>query len=371
MRPPHAPPSNRPPRTQAYTRSKNEPARPSALIEMPSRHLGVRTSHVYDSSMVFAHRSRSFAWPQTWRRLLPPGARLALFALLLTSTHTSHAKEKPGKAEKIEKEAAPEAAADPTETGTDDGTSTDPSASTEANSDSDQAEVSLDASSDETSLPVTNGNMKPTIMFFDMGFRSDISLLYTRTTVGRFQEQEDFDVKAFGPMLHVGILTKFFWKLRIGAALGYGFNYRMNERLTEFEEEEQVEPESWVLGQIYTGDIRLEFSQELVDKLWLVATPRGGLQAVVPGEHLLREREAYEGAYNVRQGPQLGVIGGFEIGARYLLLDWLAVRASGSYDYYSQGLLKAKRKSDTVDYTALWRMSGARVGGNLGVEAVF
>jgi hypothetical protein len=61
--------------------------------------------------------------------------------------------------------------------------------------------------------------MKPTIVFFDAGFRSDISLLYTRTTVSRFQEQQDFDVKSFGPMLHVGILTKMFWKLRIGAAV--------------------------------------------------------------------------------------------------------------------------------------------------------
>lgn len=333
--------------------------------------------------MVFAHRSSSFTWPRRWCPDLPLVAATALFALVLASTPAAHAKEKPEKTAKSEKSPKTDTTpagkakaedAEPDETkeiSKNDDAEAEPSSSEESNPDLDHISASADTSGAGGRLPVANGNMKPTIMFFDMGFRSDISLLYTRTTVGRFQEQEDFDVKSFGPMMHVGILTQFFWKLRIGAALGYGFNYKMTERLTEFEEEEQIEPQTWILGQIYTGDIRLEFSQELVDKLWLVATPRGGLQAVVPGEHLRRERESYEGAYNVRQGPQLGIIGGFEIGARYLLLDWLAVRASGGYDYYSQGLLKAKRKSDTVNYTALWRMSGARVGGNLGVEAIF
>lgn len=305
--------------------------------------------------MVFAPRFNSSAWLRGWCRHLSRTAAAVLLISLAASQTALASKTAQAKDKGSSEDNAKEAPAD---------------AETEG-SDSAEAEASLSSAGAAPALEGGSGTMKPTIMFFDVGFRSDISLLYQRTTVGRFQEQEDFDVKSFGPMMHVGILTKLFWKLRIGAALGYGFNYKMTERLTEFEEEELVEPETWILGQIYTGDIRLEFSQELVSKLWLVATPRGGLQAVIPGEHLLRETESYEGAYNVRQGPQLGVIGGFEIGARYLLLDWLAVRMSGGYDYYTQGLLKAKRKSETVNYTALWRMRGARVGGNLGVEAVF
>lgn len=305
--------------------------------------------------MVFAPRFNSAAWLRGWcRHLSRTAAAIVLISLAASQTalasQSALAKDK-GSSENDSQEAPADAQKEASES----------------------AETSASLSTAEAAPDGEAGNekMKPTIMFFDMGFRSDISLLYQRTTVGRFQEQEDFDVKSFGPMMHVGILTKIFWKLRLGAALGYGFNYKMTERLTEFEEEERIEPETWILGQIYTGDIRLEFSEELVSKLWLVATPRGGLQAVIPGEHLLRETETYEGAYNVRQGPQLGIIGGFEIGARYLLLDWLAVRMSGGYDYYTQGLLKAKRKSETVNYTALWRMRGARVGGNLGVEAVF
>lgn len=310
--------------------------------------------------MVFAFPFNTTARAQGWRRHLPPAKAAVLFTFLAASPQTTHAKEKgdtdeSGKTGKAKKEAS-------TET---------PRSEDGESFESEKADAPLITAGATENDALDEGTMKPTIMFFDVGFRSDTSLLYTRTTVGRFQEQEDFDLKSFGSMMHVGIMTNVFWKLRLGAALGYGFNYTMTERLTDFEEEENVEPETWTLGQIYTGDIRLEFSQELMPKLWVLVTPRGGLQAVLPGEHLLRESESYEGAYNVRKGPQLGIIGGFEIGARYLFLDWFAVRIAGGYDYYTQGLLKAKRKSDSVSYTALWRMSGARVGGNLGIEAVF
>ena len=226
------------------------------------------------------------------------------------------------------------------------------------------------------SSPRPDGDVAPTIMFLDAGLRSDLGLLYMRSRIGRFEEAEDFDIKAFGPMVHVGILTQFFWKFRIGAALGYGFNYRLTERLTKFEKEQledQENPEltEWVLGQLYTADVRLEFSQELADKVWLVLTPRGGIQAVIVGDDLEAQTESYEDSYNVRQGPQLGLIGGFDIGGRYMLSDWFSLRLTGGYAYFSQGLLRAKRRGDAADADFMWRMRGTRIGGNLAMEAHF
>lgn len=225
------------------------------------------------------------------------------------------------------------------------------------------------------SSPRPDRAVAPTIMFLDAGLRSDLGLLYMRSRIGRLQEAEDFDIKSFGPIVNVGILTQFFWKFRIGAALGYGFNYRLTERLTKFEKEQQEGQDQdqveWVLGQLYTADVRLEFSQELADKVWLVLTPRGGIQAVLVGDDLKDQTEAYEDSYNVRQGPQLGLLGGFDIGARYMLTDWFSLRLTGGYAYFSQGLLRAKRRGDAADADFLWRMRGTRVGGNLAMEAHF
>ncbi len=320
-------------------------------------------THVYDSTMVFRLLPPSPRRRRGWRRTWVAQFAALSICSLLSHSSVARAKNESKDAAQSEDSEAP----------------TEPESSTETNEESRKVEpdasasvsVDSDANTSSASFALASGEMKPTLLFVDFGFRSDISLLYQRTTVGRFKEQEDFDVKAYGPMIHVGMLTKMFWKLRIGAALGYGFHYELDERLTEFEIEEELEPDRWVLGQLYTGDIRLEFSQLLTKNLYVLATPRGGVQAVIPGEHLLAERETYEGAYNVRTGPQWGVFGGFDLGARYLIFDWLSARISGGYVYYTQGLLKAKRKSDTVEYTALWRLSGARVSGNLGVEAVF
>lgn len=324
--------------------------------------LGRGASHVYDVAMVFALPWAGRGWRHRARRPMPFRTAVIACAAFILVAGVSFAKE--GKPDKDEKSAPTAEEPEPSET--------DGKKSGKPKGDVATATLSPTAAAVAAPGGADAGERpRPTIMWLDAGFRSDIGLLLMRTNISRFEEEEDFDVKSFGPMFHMGLMTKFFWKFRIGAALGYGFNFKLVERLTRFEEEEEVEAEEWILGQLYTADVRLEFSQELTEGLFVVATPRGGIQAVVPGEDLRAETDAYEGAYNVRQGPQFGIIGGIDMGARYLVVDWLSVRLTGGYAYYTQGLLRARRRSETVSYNALWRLSGARVGANLALEANF
>jgi hypothetical protein len=237
-----------------------------------------------------------------------------------------------------------------------------------------QTGASLSASMADDAAEVDADGPGNTIVFFDGGIRSGLGTLLQRDVIGRFEEEENTDVKSLGPMFHAGLLTKLFWKFRIGVGVGYGFNYTLKERLTKTEREQLGENEevpSWVLGQLHTVDARLEFSQRLGDGFWLVATPRGGLSMIAVGEDLKAETAQYEDSHVVRQGPRLGVLMGGDIGFRYMLRQWFSFRITGGYSYTLQGLLKANRRGDAADSDHVWRTSMARFGSNLALEASF
>lgn len=244
----------------------------------------------------------------------------------------------------------------------------------EASSGSAGTDASLSVSSADDAAGSDADGPGNTIVFFDGGIRSDLGTLLQRDVVGRFEEEETFDVKSLGPMFHAGFLTKLFWKFRIGVGVGYGFNYTLKERLTKTEREQLGENEevpTWTLGQLHTVDARLEFSQRLGDGFWLVVTPRGGLSMIAIGEDLKAETAQYEDSHVVRQGPRLGILAGGDIGFRYMLKQWFSLRLTGGYSYTLQSLLKANRRGDAADSDHVWRSSVARFGSNLALEASF
>lgn len=305
--------------------------------------------------------------PPVSRRRRSPGGSLVCLALALcfctaTATGSAFAKEK--KKDKAEKKEADEEKAEEAPE-----KSAEPAAESEETAEEEAAsgEVELD------SAPAASGVVGPgnTIFFIDAGLRSDLGTLLQRDVVGRFEQEENFDVKSVGPLFHVGLLTKLFWQFRLGVGLGYGFNYTLKERLTQFEEEQEQEPQVWVLGQLHTVDLRLEFSQHLADAFWLVATPRGGLSMIAVGEDLKRETDQYEDSHVVRQGPRLGLVLGGDIGIRYMLTPWFSFRVTGGYAYTMQSLLKASRRGDAADSDHVWRTAGSRVQTSLGAEASF
>jgi hypothetical protein len=322
--------------------------------------------------------ARTWAAHRSVRPTTLLGSLLAIAVLTFISPALSKEKTKDDKSkarddkaaqeEKAEPEAKEKADAPEEEAALDEPVDNDTGASSESASASASASVGAGAPTGAAAAAVGPGN---TIIFFEGGVRSDVGTLLQRETVGRLETETLTDVKALGPMFHVGLLTKIFWQFRLGVGFGYGFNYTLKERQTPTEREQELEQQTYAIGQLYTIDGRLEFSQILGDGFFVLVTPRGGLSMIGVGEDLKALANELEGSHVVRQGPRMGFLIGGDVGVRYMLRPWFSLRLTGGYSYTHQSLLKATRRGDAADSDRSWRMMMARFGTNLALEASF
>lgn len=206
------------------------------------------------------------------------------------------------------------------------------------------------------------------IVFIDGGVRSDLGTFVQKETVGRAENEEVTDIRAFGPMLHVGFLGSLGRHFRLGGAFGYGANYTLVERL---EPDNDQDPDRFEMGQLITADVRLEWNQRLSGPLFVVVTPRVGVSMISAGETLKEEISSLQDSHNVTKGPRLGFVAGANAGVRYHVEDWFSLQVAAGYGYTMQSLLRATRRGDAADSKRVWRSSGSRLSGLVGLEAHF
>lgn len=209
---------------------------------------------------------------------------------------------------------------------------------------------------------------RSSIVFMDGGIRSDLGTLVRKETVGRLESEEITDVRAFGPLLHIGFMGSLSRHFRLGGAFGYGTNYTLVERL---EPDDESDPDRFEMGQLLSADVRLEWSQHLTGPLFLVVTPRLGVTMISAGETLKNATNALESSHNVMKGPRLGFIAGANAGVRYHFEDWFSMQFAAGYGYTMQSLLRATRRGDVADSKHVWRTSASRLTGLMGLEAHF
>ncbi len=342
--------------------------------------MGNQSSLAYDSPMV-STRCPS-AEPTLFRSclspsFLSPSFLSPLLALLLTTqvafaaekkadTKKAPAKDKSEQAPKQEPEEKP--VAEEVES-----TETSESSATDAGSDA-AAGTGAAAGTAVAAGAVAAGafgEMGNTIVFFDAGVRADSGTYMTRDQVGRNSTLNITDIKALGPLMHIGFVTKVFGPLRVGGAVGYGFNYNLKQRLTpEQKEQEDFEPLYLTNGQLWTGDVRIDFSPRLTDRVYLIVQPVGGVSWLQVGGDLQAVTTELEESHVIRK-PRLGWQFGGEVGIRYRLTPWAALRGTAGLGYFSQSLLKATRRGDAADSMRTQKVEASRFTGALGVEANF
>lgn len=200
---------------------------------------------------------------------------------------------------------------------------------------------------------------RDTIIFIDAGFRNDQGSFSRSERVGRNETNENDDISSWGLPLHVGLLSKLDENWRIGGAFGYGFNYDTNNR-------------NGLLGQLLTLDMRLEYTAPLTGAWWLIGGPKMGLSSIIPGG-LLQDRitENQQVGYSTLSGPRLGFLVGADLGTRYQLLDWLAIRATLGYLYSMNFLLNSSASSGELSASQSWTATASRFSLALGAEVSF
>lgn len=197
------------------------------------------------------------------------------------------------------------------------------------------------------------------LVFLEGGFRYDLGNFSRRSRVGRNEQVSNDAVRAFDPAFHVGFLSRMDDTLRMGAAFGYLGNYDTANNNT-------------ILGQMLTLDWRLELSVQLEDKIWLIATPRLGVSAILPSGVLQDRISANQRfGYDTWGGPRWGFLAGADAGVRYGVNDWFSLRATVGYTFAMSFLLDSSASTELVSASQNWQVQASRLGGNLGLEASF
>ena len=221
------------------------------------------------------------------------------------------------------------------------------------------------------SAAIVPGGPGNTIVFFEVGLRADLGTFKQTSEVGRRVDEEITDVKSLGPMFHFGALARISDRFRVGGAFGYGMNYKLVERPTAAEKDnDNFEPDEFRFGQLLTLDARLEFAQPLTPKIFLTVTPRLGVSVIQVGEDLREVTDELEGSHNISK-PRLGFLGGADLGMRYQFTPWFGLRGTFGYAFSAQSYLNATRSGDTLDSDRSWSSSVSRLSGNIASEVSF
>ncbi len=228
----------------------------------------------------------------------------------------------------------------------------------------------------EDDLPVAAeaGGLRPSeaaswLFFVDGAFRHDSGRLAQRERKGRAEQEQNTDIKAFGPLFHFGALKKVGKYVGVGAAFGYGADYNLSERLSKEQRENDEEPERYRMGQLLSLDARLEWSGHVSDKVAIAITPLAGITTVLAGGALRAATDAVDDSHFV--GPRLGFVVGGDLGVRYYFNHWFSLKGGVGFNYFVQQLLHAKARGETADSKVTWKVSASRMTGVLAFEASF
>jgi len=200
---------------------------------------------------------------------------------------------------------------------------------------------------------------RPWLVFLEGGFHWDLGTFSRSENVGLNQNNNNDEINSLGPMVTLGVLSRVSDVWRVGGAFGYGGNWDLNNS-------------NQLLGQLLTADFRLEAGTQVADHFWLFAQPKVGLTSIIPGG-ILQDRITanQQFGFDTWSGPRWGFLIGADAGGRYMLNDWLSLRATVGYAWTMSFLLDSHASSPQVSASQTWQVQASRLSGNLGLEASF
>lgn len=210
------------------------------------------------------------------------------------------------------------------------------------------------------------------MFFVNGGIRSDSGRSKAVDAIGDSEEEPESlnrDIKALGPLFHMGAIKKIGRSVGIGAAFGYGVNYNMRERLTKEQRQNDEEPDRWQMGQLLSLDVRFEWSGHVTDKVAIAITPLAGITTIVSGGSLQEQTDTWKGSHAI--GPRLGFVVGGDLGLRYYVSRWFSFKGGVGFNYFVQQMLHAKRRGEIVNSKHTWSVSASRLNASLALEASF
>jgi hypothetical protein len=201
-------------------------------------------------------------------------------------------------------------------------------------------------------------NPKHTV-WVEFGVRWDNGNFSRSEQVGGNRDNQNDAVNSLGPLFNVGFLVRQNAHIGMGAQLGYGASYDLNN-------------DDLLIGQLLDLQYVAEFSAPLSDKFSILGAPRGGLALVIPSG-ILQERidSNQQAGYDTWSGPRYGFLLGFNAGVRYKVAPWFSLRATIGYSWTMLFLLDSKAEGATVSASQSWQVQASRVNGVLGVEMNF
>lgn len=196
-------------------------------------------------------------------------------------------------------------------------------------------------------------------VWIEFGLRWDNGNLSRSEQVGGNRNNQNDEINSLGPLFNLGYLARQSTHVAMGAQLGYGASYDLNNN-------------DLLIGQLLDLQYIAEFSAPLTEKFSILGAPRGGLALLIPGG-ILEERidTNQEAGYDTWSGPRYGFLLGFNAGVRYKVASWFSLRATVGYSWSMLFLLDSKADGATVSASQSWQVQTSRVNGTLGAEMNF
>jgi hypothetical protein len=178
------------------------------------------------------------------------------------------------------------------------------------------------------------------------------------------------DISNDSVILGGGIALNFWFMTEIASRLSFGGNLRFlgtHGYTLDSDEDNPID-----LGQMLELGPRLQYLLPITDRLGLAIGGEVALALLFPGRDLGRRIDTLAAqGFDVTGLPRIGFLFGPQVGARYGLSEWLAVRADLGYLWEWLFLLNTSAESGGLRGEEEWDVDWTRVRIHLGAELMF
>lgn len=197
-------------------------------------------------------------------------------------------------------------------------------------------------------------------LYFDDGTSNE------QFTAGQVSDSETDDLSSDG--LFAGsatFLSRVLEHVRVGGTFRYFGSYSYAR-----DEDEDADPVE--LGQLMELTGRAEYLVPLVESLELVGGVEAGLALLIPAGRLADEIDSLQNqGYDTWSVPRIGYVIGPQLGARYMLAEWLALRGDVALQWQRLILLDSHAEAGGVEGERDWTVDWMRVRAGIAAEVVF